>query len=208
MKIFAEREAEEFLEKKGFPIAKRIFAKNFNECEKAAKKIGFPLVLKIASKKIIHKSDVNGVKVGIKDEKELEKAFNELKKIKYFEGVMVQEYLDGKFIITGLKKDPTFGHVIAFGLGGIFTEIIKDVAFRVCPITKKEAIEMIKEIKAYKILEGTRGEKPVNFYSILRVLLALSELSKKYKDIQELDINPLIVNEKNAKIVDARIVFN
>ena len=112
-----------------------------------------------------------------------------------------------RFIITGLKKDPTFGHVIAFGVGGIFTEIIKDVVFRVCPISKKDAIEMIKEIKAYKILEGTRGEKPVNFYSLLRVLLALSELSKKYENIEELDINPLIVNEKNAKIVDARIVF-
>jgi len=208
MKVLAEKEAEEFLEKKGFPIAKRIFVKDFDGCLKAAKKISFPLVLKIASKKILHKSDVNGVRVNIKDEKELEKAFNELKKIKNFEGVMVQEYIEGKFVITGLKKDPTFGHVIAFGLGGIFTEIIKDVSFRVCPITKKEAIEMIKEIKAYKILNGTRGEKPVNFYSILRVLLALSELSKKFKDIQELDINPLIVNEKNAKIVDARIVFN
>jgi acyl-CoA synthetase (NDP forming) len=148
------------------------------------------------------------VKVNIKDMKELEKAFNELKKIKNFEGVMVQEYIDGKFIITGLKKDATFGHVIAFGLGGIFTEIIKDIAFRVCPITKKDAIEMIKEIKAYKILEGARGEKPINFYSLLRVLLALSELSKRYKNIEELDINPLIVNEKNAKIVDARIVFS
>ena len=208
MKVLAEKEAEEFLEKKGFPIAKRIFVKDFDGCLKAAKKISFPLVLKIASKKILHKSDVNGVRVNIKDEKELEKAFNELKKIKNFEGVMVQEYIEGKFVITGLKKDPTFGHVIAFGLGGIFTEIIKDVSFRVCPITKKDAIEMIKEIKAYKILNGTRGEKPVNFYSILRVLLALSELSKKFKDIQELDINPLIVNEKNAKIIDTIIVFN
>lgn len=208
MQILAEKEAEEFLEKKGFPIARRIVAKNLDECIKAAKKIGFPLVLKVVSRKILHKSDVHGVKVNVRDVDELKKSFNELKKIRNFEGVMVQEYIEGKFVITGLKKDATFGHVIAFGLGGIFTEIIKDVAFRVCPITKKDAIEMIKEIKAYKILEGTRGEKPVNFYSILRVLLALSELSKKYNNIQELDINPLIVNDKNAKIVDARIVFN
>ena len=93
MKVLAEKEAEEFLEKKGFPIAKRIFVKDFDGCLKAAKKISFPLVLKIASKKILHKSDVNGVRVNIKDEKELEKAFNELKKIKNFEGVMVQEYI-------------------------------------------------------------------------------------------------------------------
>ena len=208
MEVLAEREAEEFLESKGFPIAKRIFVSNYEGCVNAAKKIGFPLVLKVASKKILHKSDVHGVKLDIKNFDELKKAFDELKKIKNFEGVVVQEFLDGRFIITGLKKDPTFGHVIAFGVGGIFTEIIKDVAFRVCPITKKDAIEMIKEIKAYKILEGTRGEKPVNFYFLLRVLLALSELSKKYKNIEELDINPLIVNDKNAKIVDARIVFN
>ncbi len=207
MEVLAEKEAEEFLENKGFPVAKRIFASTFDECLKAAKKIGFPLALKIVSKKILHKSDVHGVKLDIKNNDELKIGFDELKKIKNFEGVLVQEYLDGKFIITGLKKDPTFGHVIAFGVGGIFTEIIKDVAFRVCPITKKDAIEMIKEIKAFKILEGTRGEKPINFYSLLRVLLALSELSKKYKNIEELDINPLIVNEKNAKIVDARIVF-
>ena len=208
MEVLAEKEAEEFLERRGFPIAKRIFASSYEECVKAAKKMGFPLVLKIVSKKILHKSDVHGVKLDIKNKEELKKAFDELKKIKDFEGAMVQEYLDGKFIITGLKKDPTFGHVIAFGIGGIFTEIIKDVAFRVCPITKKDAIEMIKEIKGYKILEGTRGEKPINFYALLRVLLALSELSKRYQNIEELDINPLIVNGKNAKIVDARIVFN
>ena len=207
MEILTEKEAEEFLENKGFPVAKRIFAFTYEECIKAAKKMGFPLVLKIVSKKILHKSDVHGVKLNIKNKEELKKAFDELRKIKYFEGVMVQEHLDGKYIITGLKKDSTFGHVIVFGLGGIFTEIIKDVAFRVCPITKKDAIEMIKETKAHKILEGTRGEKPINFYALLRVLLALSELSEKYKNIQELDINPLIVNEKNCKIIDARIVF-
>lgn len=208
MDILAEKEAEEFLENKGFPIAKRVFCENYNACLKAAKKIRFPLVLKIVSKKILHKSNVHGVKTDIKNTRELKKAFEELKKIKNFEGVVVQEYIEGKYIITGLKKDETFGHVIAFGVGGIFTEIIKDVAFRICPINKKDAIEMIKEIKAYKILKGTRGEKPINFYSLLRVLLALSELSKKYTNIKELDINPLIVNEKNAKIVDARIVFN
>ncbi len=208
MQILTEKDAEDFLEKKGFPVAKRIAAKSLDETIKAAKKIKFPLVLKIISKRIIHKSDVHGVKLNIKNLEELEKAFNELKKIKNFEGVLVQEYLEGQYLITGLKNDPTFGHVLVFGLGGIYTEVLKDVSFRVCPINNKEAIEMVKEIRAYKILEGIRGDKKVNLYSIYRVLLALSELSKRYKDIQELDINPLIANEKSAKIIDARIIFN
>jgi len=207
MKVLSEKDAEIFLEKNGFPVAKRIIAKNLEQTIKAAKKMGFPLVLKIVSKKILHKSDVHGVKLNLKNIEEVKNGFNELRKIKNFEGVLVQEYIEGKYIITGLKKDSCFGHVLVFGLGGIFTEIIKDVSFRVCPITKKDTYEMIKEIKGYKILEGIRGEKAVNLDSISNILLKLSNLSKKYKNIQELDINPLIVNNKSSKIVDARIVF-
>ncbi len=207
MQILTEREAENFLEKKGFPIAKRIFADNLEETIKAVKKIKFPLVLKICSSKILHKSDVNGVRVGIKSFGELKQSFGELKEIKNFEGVIVQEYIEGQLVITGLKKDSTFGPTLLFGLGGIFTEIIKDVSFRVSPINKKDSFEMIKELRSYKILEGVRGQQCVNFNSISEVLLKLSNLSKNY-DIQELDINPLIVNEKFSKIVDARIVFN
>ena len=208
MEVLTEKEAEDFLEKKGFPVARRMTALNLEETINAAKKIKFPLVLKIVSKKIIHKSDVHGVKVNIKNNEELKKAFNELKKIQNFEGVMVQEYLEGQSMLVGLKNDATFGHVLVFGLGGIYTEVLKDVSFRVCPINNKDVIEMVKEIKGYKILEGIRGESKVNFYAIYRVLLALSELTKKFKNIQELDINPLIVNEKYAKIIDARIVLN
>lgn len=207
MQVLTEKEAEDFLEKKGFPVVKRIYANNFDDVLSASKNIGFPIVLKIVSKKIIHKSDVNGVKLNIKNNEELKKSFEELKKIKFFEGVVVQKYIEGKYILVGLKKDPTFGPVLAFGLGGIYTEILKDVSFRVCPVNKKEINEMITEIKGYKILEGTRGENGVNIDSISDVLVKLSELSQKY-DIQELDINPLIVNEEKSEIVDARIVLN
>jgi len=208
MKVLTEKEAEDFLEKNNFPVVRRITAKSLNEAAKAAVKIRYPIVLKVASKKILHKSDVGGVKLNIKNEEELKKAYFELKKLKGFEGVMVQEYLDGEYIICGLKKDETFGHVLAFGLGGIFTEVIKDVSFRVCPASKKEVSEMIKEIKGYSILKGIRGRKPANINSILNVLMKLSTLSQKYKEIQELDINPLLVNEKFSKVIDARIVFN
>jgi acyl-CoA synthetase (NDP forming) len=208
MNILAEKEAEDFLEKNGFPVARRVIVKDLNQAIKAVEKIRYPVVLKIVSKKILHKSDVGGVKLGIKNEEELKKAFEEIKKIKYFEGAIVQEYLDGKYIICGLKKDETFGHVLVFGLGGIFTEVIKDVSFRVCPINKKEAEEMMKEIKGYQILKGIRGERAANISSISDVLIKLSNLAQKHKNIQELDINPLIVNEKFSKVIDARIVFN
>ena len=150
MEVLTEKEAEDFLEKKGFPVARRMTASNLEETLNAAKKIKFPLVLKIVSKKIIHKSDVHGVKVDIKNNEELKKAFNELKKIQNFEGVMVQEYLEGQSMLVGLKNDATFGHVLVFGLGGVYTEILKDVSFRVCPINNKDVMEIVKEIKSYK----------------------------------------------------------
>lgn len=207
MQIMTEKEAENFLEKNGFPVVRRIFSNNLEETIKAAKIIKFPLVLKICSSKILHKSDVHGVKANINNFEELKNSFEELKKINNFEGVIVQEYIDGQLFIAGLKKDITFGPTLLFGLGGIFTEIIKDVSFRVCPINKKDSFDIIKELKSYKILEGIRGQKRVNLNSISEVLLKLNNLSQYY-DIQELDINPLVVNEKISKIVDARIVFN
>jgi len=121
---------------------------------------------------------------------------------------MVQKYIKGKQVILGIKKDPTFGHALLFGLGGIFVEELKDIAFRVCPVTNKDVDEMIKEIEGYHILTGLRGEKPVNFSKIKKILLKLCKLTNRYKNIEELDINPLIVNHKEAIIVDARIVFS
>jgi acyl-CoA synthetase (NDP forming) len=121
--------------------------------------------------------------------------------------ILVQKYTEGKQIIIGLKKDPTFGHVLAFGLGGIFTEILKDVSFRICPITEQDAELMIQEIKGYSILKGYRNSS-ANIKSIKQILMKTSELAKKYPKIKELDINPLIVNEKQATIVDARIIFD
>ena len=110
--------------------------------------------------------------------------------------------------MLGLKNDRNFGPVIVLGTGGIYTEILKDATFRVCPITKSDAEEMIREIKSYEILKGARGKKSVDINKIINVMLKLSDLSMKYKNIQELDINPLLVNEDYVKIVDARIVFN
>ena len=207
MKVLIETEAEDFLEKEKFPVAERKIVKDENEALNAAKKIGFPLSMKIISHKILHKSDVGGVKYPLNSEDEIKKAFNELKKIEGFEGALVQKFIPGQYVLVGLKKTNEFGHVLVFGLGGIFVEVMKDVSYRICPVTNEDIREMMKEIKGYKLLTGFRGSKVVNLKAIEDVLLRTSNLTKKFENIKELDINPLVINEKEAVIVDARIVF-
>jgi len=203
-KILTEKEAEDFLEKENFPIVKRKIAKNKKEILSYAKEIGFPVVLKNPS--LLHKTEKNAIKTNI-TEKNIENALKELEKTKP-STILIQKQIQGSEILIGLKKDPSFGHVIAFGLGGIYSEILKDVSFRICPITKKDAAAMIKEIKGYQLLKGARGKKPVNIKLIENILIKISNLAKKYPNIKELDINPFMVNEKHAKIVDARIIFD
>lgn len=198
-----EKEAENFLEKEGFNVVKRKVVKNKNELEKAISFVGSPIAMKISSKKIVHKARVKGVIVNIHGLKAAEKAFNKLKKIKDFEEVLIQKMIMGQFLIIGLKKTPEFGLAIMVGAGGGNVERMHDVSFRICPINEKDADEMLKEIRFYKRLK----QKHVNFNAIKKNLLKISNLSKKYPSIEELDINPLIVNEKEAIIVDARIVM-
>ena len=163
--------------------------------------------MKLASPELLHKSDKNAVKLNI-NEDNFEKAYNELMKIPVKkDGVILQKFMHGKDILLGLKKDPTFGHVIVVGIGGIYAEVMKDVSMRIVPIKKSDAVEMLKELKSYKILEGFRGEK-VNINLIVDELMKLSKLSEKYPEIKELDINPLIANEHHVKVVDARIIFD
>ena len=201
MRIFTEKEAEKFLEKRGFKIVNRIYIGKKSGISKAINKIGFPFVMKVSGEKIIHKNKVGGIKTNIKDYKHALKAFMELKKIKNFEGCMIQKQISGKEFLLGIKKTPEFEHVVAFGAGGIHTEKLKDVSFRVCPFDKNEARKMIKEIKSAK------GLNKKNIDDIEKNLIKLSYLAKKYPKIKELDINPLIVDKKRAIIVDARIVL-
>jgi acetyl-CoA synthetase (ADP-forming) len=207
MKVLVEKEAEDFLEKEGFPVAKRKLVRTEEEMLKATKEIGYPLVLKVVSKKILHKSDVGGVKTDLRSEEEARAAFKEIMNIKDAEGCLVQKFIIGDWFLIGLKKDPTFNHVLAFGTGGIYTEVIKDVALRICPISIEEVRKMMKETKSYKILEGIRGKR-LNIESVENLLLKTSDLTKKYPNIQELDINPLVVNEKESVVVDVRIVLD
>lgn len=212
-----EEEGYEVLRAYGFPTPKSILGANEDECVKAAKEIGYPVVMKIASPDIIHKSDAGGVKVGVKNDEDLRAAFRSImesaKKYKAdarVKGVLVQEMVkSAKETILGASQDPTFGPVIMFGLGGIYVEVLKDVVFRIAPIDEREAAKMVESIKTIKLLKGVRGEKPSDLKAIADSLQRLSQLVTDFREIKEFDINPLLVLEegKGARVVDARIIL-
>ena len=167
-------------------------------------------MLKIHAQKIFHKSEVGGVKVNIKNDEELSEAWDEITENiqgKNIEGILVQEMMSGNEIAIGMKRDEQFGPVLMFGLGGIFIEVIKDVSLRVAPIGKKEALEMIKEIKGYKILEGYRGKDPVDVNKLAELMVNLSSLSMNEEKISSIDFNPVMANKDGVYIADLRIII-
>ena len=212
-----EEEGYEVLEAYGFPTPKSILCTTEQECINAARQIEYPLVMKIVSPDIIHKSDAGGVKVGIKADDELRNSFNTItgNALKYksdakVKGVLVQEMVkSAKETILGASQDPTFGPVIMFGLGGIYVEVLKDVVFRIVPIDEQEATNMVESIKTIKLLKGVRGEKSSDLRAISDSLQRLSQLVVDFPEIKEFDINPLLVLEegKGARVVDARIIL-
>lgn len=210
MKKLTEPKAEKLLSKY-LPIADSILTKKEEEAKAFAKKTKYPVMLKIISLDALHKTEIKGIRKA-DNEEELTKEFADListakkKKLK-LEGILVQEHIKGVETIIGLKNDPTFGHVILFGIGGVFVELLKDVSFRVCPITQKDAEEMINELKAKKLLQGFRGEKPANMKLLKNALVTASKIPEKHKDIEELDINPFIINDKKGKVADARAIL-
>ena len=213
-----EEEGYEVLQAYGFPTPQSILCTTEQEGIDAARHIGYPLVMKIVSPDIIHKSDAGGVKVGVKTDDELKSAFRTITEnaLKYksdakIKGVLVQEMVkSAKETILGASQDPTFGPVIMFGLGGIYVEVLKDVVFRVAPIDEQEAINMVESIKTIKLLKGVRGEKPSDLKAIADSLQRLSQLVVDFQEIKEFDINPLLVLEegKGARVVDARIILS
>jgi len=210
MEILSFEETKKLLLKYKLPFCR---TEIFNSKEKAllfAEQIGFPVVLKIHAQKIFHKSEIGGVKTNIKDNEEFEKTWEEIQKNiegKNIEGVLVQEMCPGNEVALGMKRDSQFGPVLMFGLGGIFIEIIKDVSLKVAPITKEEAMEMIKETKGVKILEGARGKKKVDLEKIAELLVNLSNLSMKEEKIRSIDFNPVMVEGEKACIADFRIII-
>ena len=210
-----EEEGQQVLKAYGLPLPTSALAKNESDAVKIANKIGYPVVMKIASPQIIHKSDAGGVKVNLTNDKEIKDAFKKIIKNakKYnkeaeIKGVLIVEMVKGgKEMIIGSKLEPGFGPVIMLGMGGIYVEVLKDVTFKLAPVTSKEADDMISEIKNQKLLQGVRGEKPSDIVKLSECIQRLSQLVTDFKEIKELDMNPVLVMEKGkgCKILDVRI---
>jgi succinyl-CoA synthetase beta subunit len=210
MIIYTEEKAERFLSRY-VPVARNALAKKQAQAVATAKKLGFPLVLKLISPKALHKTEVKGVRI-VNNSEELKKEYDDLcktakKKKLPLAGILVQEFVKGEEVLIGIKYDNTFGHVIAFGVGGKYTELLKDVSFRICPITEEDAQSMIDGLRMRQLLYGVRGSKPVNIKLLKQVMVKVSKIPLKNKKIMELDINPFIINDKTGKVVDARIVM-
>jgi len=206
MNLMNQKEALGLLKAHRIPFSKLYLTTDANGALKIAKKIGFPVVLKIASGKIIHKSDVGGVIIDIKNELELKNNYKKIQRTKNIKGVYVQKMLKGNEVIVGMERDEIFGPVLMFGTGGIFVELLKDVSFRIAPVNKRDAIDMIKETKGYEILKGVRGKKPINITKVSEIIYNLSKLSIKNKEIKQIDLNPVIADEKSAVVVDVRML--
>jgi len=172
-----------------------------------ANKIGFPVVLKVYSDKVIHKTEENAVITNIQNDKEFKKSFTFLdRKFKDKEGIIVQKQFKGRELVIGLNYDKTFGPVIMVGLGGIFVEVLNDVSFRLCPLKKRDAKEMLEELKGYRILQSFRGSKKVNLNKLQELLVNLSKFLLKEKNIHSVDFNPIFIDEKEINIADFRII--
>lgn len=213
-----EVEARQIVAAYGLPLPTSQLALNAEQAVRWADGIGYPVVMKIISPDILHKSDIGGVQVGLKNEKEVRLAYEEIlnRAQRYMPdadiwGVAVQEMVQvGREVIVGVNKDPTFGHLMMFGLGGIYVEVLKDVVFRVAPLTRLEADEMVREIRSFPLLAGARGEKPADLKAIVDCILRVSQMVTDFPQIVELDINPLFAYEdgRGAMAVDARIVIS
>ena len=211
----SEYEAKKILSGYGIPVTREALATSADMAVESALQIGYPVALKIQSAQITHKTEVGGIKLNVLSDAEVRAGFKEVisNAKKYMpeakiQGVLVQEMLkDGVEVIIGTTKDPVFGHVIMFGLGGIFVEALKDVSFRIAPLSRIDAEEMVREIKGYSVLQGMRGKPPVDIDMLVDVILRVSRLVIDHKDtIKELDINPLVLFACGAKVADALII--
>lgn len=213
--LLTEVEAKELLRKAGIPIVETRLARTKKEALSISQELGFPVVMKIMSPDIVHKSDIGGVKLGLANATQVGNAYNSMiSSIKQkvpaarIDGVSIQNMAPpGVELIIGMNKDAQFGPVIMFGLGGILVEVLKDVSFRIVPLDKRDAAEMIKEIKGYALLQGYRGQEPVDIRSLEDTLLKVSDFIEKNPLIKELDINPLFGYRDGVVAVDARIVL-
>lgn len=212
---FTEVEAKDWLREAGFPVVETRLAGSRAEAIALSREIGFPVALKIASPQVVHKSDAGGVKLGITSQSGVVRAYREIMASvagrhpeAHIEGVSVQKMAPaGTEVIMGMSKDPQFGPVLMFGLGGIWVELLKDVSFRIVPILPRDAREMIREIKGFPLLDGYRGTPPAHLPTLEDMLLKLSDFVEANPEIGELDLNPVFAYPDGALVADARIIL-
>ncbi len=212
--VLTYEESRKVMELAGIPLNKMKVANDLEESIQRANEVGYPIVLKVISEDVIHKSDSGGVRVGIKSDGELSESYHEmLKSVLSFypnakiEGVSVEEMVSGVELLIGTSTDEQFGKMIAFGIGGVFVEVYKDVSFRLIPVTSKDVHNMIDEIKGKAMLKGFRGMPKVNLDELTSLILTISKLIEKYPIINEMDLNPVVATENGLQVIDARIIL-
>ena len=212
-KVITEEDAKSILSVYGIRVPEYSIVTTDSEAISKAKEIGFPLVAKIVSDQILHKTDVQGVKVGLQNENEVKETFldmyKSLSKDYEVKGVLLEKMVPkGIELIVGLQNDPQFGPVMMVGLGGIFTELFKDVSFRVLPITKEDALEMIDDLRGKEMLKGFRGSQAINLEMLCDALLNIGKLGFDIaKYIESIDFNPIIVYPDSYYVADAKILL-
>lgn len=214
--VLTEIEAKQILSEAGIECTRTVLAASRGEAVSISEEIGYPVVLKVSSVDITHKSDSGGVKVNLPDKEAVEQAYDEIMTScrayapdADIEGVSVQGMAKpGTEIIMGMIRDGSFGPVVMFGLGGVLVEVLKDVSFRIVPIEKVDAVEMTSEIQGRKLLEGYRGQDPADVLCLQQMLVKLSDFVNATPGIEEIDMNPVFAYSDGAVVVDARIILS
>jgi len=215
-KIITEEAAKSILKKYRVSVPGFSLATSADQAVRDAKKLGFPLVMKVVSPQILHKTDVGGVKVGVDNTADVRKTFNDMygrlskKKGVNVKGILLEKMVPkGVELIVGIQNNPQFGPMLMVGLGGVLTEIFKDVAFRMLPVTTSDAKSMLNELKGSKILKGFRGSKPIDLNMLAKALVQIGKIGVDNADyINSIDFNPIVVYPKSYNVVDAKIILN
>ena len=214
IKVLSLDDSRRIMIQAGIPFNRYALARSQKEAIDIAREIGFPVVMKIASPQIIHKTDVDGVKININSEIEVKSNYiqmiNRVSEVTpkcEIKGISIEEMVKGPEFIIGTVKDSQFGPMIMFGVGGIFVEVYKDVAFRLIPISETDAKDMLNELRGKELLNGIRGMPKGDPDELADILIRVSKLIERHNQIKEIDVNPLILTEGGAKAVDARIIL-
>ena len=204
-----EPDAKRLLKSAGLSVSRFVWAKRIDEALRAGEEIGYPVVVKIVSPKIVHKSDVGGVVIGIDNENALRNTFEHMSRMEGFSGILIEETLSGIELIVGAKDDFQFGPVILVGIGGTGVEVYQDTSIRMAPLLPRDVVSMIGGLKAHRLIEGYRGSAPVSIEKLTALLLAFSDLVMKLEGgFQSIDLNPVICSASDCIVADARIIFD